>query len=601
MAADDVTLRVELTEAAEQDADPQKAQFLLACMHAIGLGGPEDIVEAMRLLTGLVEADGAPTFQAEAEVDSCEQLEADDDDAPTFQALSSTDPSPEAEMDSREQLESYCFRSSSVTPDAADCQCQEPSSEADDVTPDADAAAGTRTLSTQPAGWQCLSCSTENSGGDEVCTGTLPGGTPCNSLRATGLELNTKRNRGASSSSAGANPKVARGGASVSKTSGRSKAVARAKPGAAAALLPVNEGLLGPTETVKKAINAREAALRSLNHLIGIDSVKTGISRLCNLVIFNEKRRVQEGKEPPTATHHMLFLGNSGTGKTTVAKIVSKMLFQIGIVKKETPALYDNARNALVDSFVGGTAPKSAAVFESAKGGVIFLDEARHFDWHAAHLHACRANPNNDPSPTVHQAYSLIPMGGVTDFSQEAIGVLLTKAEEQRDDTVIILAGYSADMEKLLACNQGLTSRFPNRLAFTDYEPAELMAIVKRMAEDDGDVLAEDALVLLQSTLLAKKLPSNGRDVRNLLERAKSKRADRVVGDNPGGDTVWHGMDTLIAADFTLAATPLAATALTATPLAASTALATLDGSSSAAATDGDDAHIEARALPQPS
>ena len=125
--------RVELTEAAEQDADPQTAQFLLACVHAIGLGGPEDIAEAMRLLllTDLVEADDAPIFRAllsnvepssEAEVDSREQLEADDDDAPTFQALSSVDPSSEAEVDSREQLESS-FRSLSMTPDATAWQC----------------------------------------------------------------------------------------------------------------------------------------------------------------------------------------------------------------------------------------------------------------------------------------------------------------------------------------------------------------------------------------------------------------------------------------------------------------------------------------------
>ena len=113
MAADDVRRRVELTEAAEQDADPQTAQFLLACVHAIGLGGPEDIAEAMRLLllTDLVEADDAPIFRA---------------------LLSNVEPSSEAEVDSREQLEPP-FQSLSVTPDATDWQCQEPSSEADDV------------------------------------------------------------------------------------------------------------------------------------------------------------------------------------------------------------------------------------------------------------------------------------------------------------------------------------------------------------------------------------------------------------------------------------------------------------------------------------
>jgi hypothetical protein len=135
--------------------------------------------------------------------------------------------------------------------------------------------------------------------------------------------------------------------------------------------------------------------------MIGLDSVKKQISGLCNVVICNEIDRVLNGVEPTAANHHMLFLGNPGTGKTTVAKIVSKMLNQIGIVPKDTVKMYDNARTALVDGVVGGTALKSARVFKRAQGGVLFLDEARHFDLHAAHLHACCAIPN--PNPTLHR------------------------------------------------------------------------------------------------------------------------------------------------------------------------------------------------------
>ena len=175
--------------------------------------------------------------------------------------------------------------------------------------------------------------------------------------------------------------------------------------------------------------------------MVGIASVKMAISALCDVVIYNEmKRRV--GTEPPTATHHMLFLGNPGTGKTTVAKIVSKMLYQIGIVSKDTIKEFDNARTALVDGVVGGTAKLAAKVVKSAIGGVLFLDEARRLDWHAAHLHACAARTLTlylNPIPFT-QAYTLIPMVGGADFSQEAIGVLLAKAEEHRKDTVIILA-----------------------------------------------------------------------------------------------------------------------------------------------------------------
>ena len=120
-------------------------------------------------------------------------------------------------------------------------------------------------------------------------------------------------------------------------------------------------------------------------------------------------------------------------------------------------------------------------------------------------------------------------MGGGTDYSQEAIGELLTASGEHRNGSVIILAGYSADMEKLLDCNQGLTPRFPNRITFDDYRPEELMDIAKQMAAESGTILAEDALALLEDTLLAEPLPANGRDVRNLLEGAREKRATRVV------------------------------------------------------------------------
>jgi hypothetical protein len=151
---------------------------------------------------------------------------------------------------------------------------------------------------------------------------------------------------------------------------------------------------------VLAALAAKTAALRDLGCMIGLDSVKKQIGMLCNVVIYNEIVR-GNGLEPTAANHHMLFLGNPGTGKTTVAKIVSKMLKEIGIVPKDTVKEYDNARTALVDGVVGGTAPKSAKVFKSARGGVLFLDEARHFDLHAAHLRTCCAIPN--PNPTLHR------------------------------------------------------------------------------------------------------------------------------------------------------------------------------------------------------
>jgi hypothetical protein len=191
-------------------------------------------------------------------------------------------------------------------------------------------------------------------------------------------------------------------------------------------------------------------------------------------------------------------------------------------------------------------------------------------------------------------------MQGGGDFSLEAIGELLSKSEERYADTVMILAGYGDEMAELLKCNPGLETRFPNHYTFDDYEPLELLEIAKRKAADSSTVLAEDALALLQSTLLATPLPGNGRDVRNLLEGAKKVRDTRVVDENTDPVTgvltqaSQEDLATVIAADFTLAATPLA---LTATPALAPT----LDGSSSAAPTNGDAARIEARARPQPS
>lgn len=194
-------------------------------------------------------------------------------------------------------------------------------------------------------------------------------------------------------------------------------------------------------------------------------------------------------------------------------------------------------------------------------------------------------------------------MPGGADFSQEAIGELLSNSEEHRADTVVILAGYGDKMDELLKCNPGLTGRFPNRYTFDDYQPLELLEIAKRMATGCGMVLAEDALELLQSTLLVKPLPGNARDVRNLLEGARAQRATRAVEGELRNDPVTgaliipsqEDLAALIAADFTLPATPLALAALAATPALART----LDGSRSAAAIYGDP--IEARALPQPS
>ncbi len=374
-----------------------KAQFLLACMKATGRGGPEDTKGALQLLS-----DCAACIKFSIHIQR--------PDADVEPSDADMEPASEAEVDGLEQRE----------PSALDATA-----------------------------WRCLGCNAINSG--NVCT-ARSGGKPCNSPRATGLALvSLKRSRGstqrlrvsggagtsyedaggASSSSTGANPKVARGG--DSKTPGRGKA--RVGSSAAAAPALAEAGLLEPVNKVTKALLAKDEALHELDRMVGIASVKAAISALCDVVIYNEMIR-QVGTEPPAATHHMLFLGNPGTGKTTVAKIVSKMLYQIGIVSKDTIKEFDNARTALVDGNLGCTAGKAAKVITKAIGGVLFFDEARRNLSHRAphtHTHENLSSPRS-------QAYTLVPGAGGHDYSQEAIGVLLAKAEEHRKDTVIILA-----------------------------------------------------------------------------------------------------------------------------------------------------------------
>ena len=143
------------------------------------------------------------------------------------------------------------------------------------------------------------------------------------------------------------------------------------------------------------------------------------------------------------------------------------------------------------------------------------------------------------PSPSPSQAYTLIPGVGGHDYSQEAIDVLLSKSEEIRHDTVIILAGYSKEMSTLLDCNQGLTSRFPTRVEFKDYSPTELVEIAQRMAADLRMRLGPGVLELLRGQVLTATLSGNARDVRNLLEKTFRERNTRVMGlrltlDGPG-------------------------------------------------------------------
>jgi len=251
---------------------------------------------------------------------------------------------------------------------------------------------------------------------------------------------------------------------------------------------------------VTDAEDAKITALKELDQLVGIADAKKTVTELCDTVIHGLLERQAGGGEPLSTNKHMLFLGNPGTGKTTVAKIMARLLKGMGVVATERYCYYENARTALVDGHVGGTAGKATRVINRAVGGVLFLDEV----------------------------YTLIPGVGGHDYSQEAIDVLLAKSEEIRHDTVIILAGYSDPMGLLLKCNPGLESRFPTRIEFKDYSPTELMEIAERKAVELRMRLGPDVLALLRDRVLIAPLDGNARDVRNLLEKAKTKRNSRL-------------------------------------------------------------------------
>ena len=396
------------------------------------------------------------------------------------------------------------------------------------------------------AGWTCQVCNQTNSVSDEVCTGRV-GVQPCNTPRARGHEfgegpnkrIRTSTNRlevqaGAGQSyesgSGGAPPRSsgAGGGIRGSNAPARGRAAATTPAPPPAVPSPSAEDA---RSALTDAEDAKRTALAELDQLVGIADVKKKVTELCADVMHGLRERELTGAEPLSTNKHMLFLGNPGTGKTTVANIMARLLKGMGVVATDKVFIYDNARNALVDGNVGCTAGKAAKVINKAVGGVLFLDEARPPPAHIARRTlTCTCE---HPSPSPSQAYTLIPGVGGHDYSQEAIDVLLSKSEEIRHDTVIILAGYSKDMATLLDCNQGLTSRFPTRVEFKDYSPTELVEISQRMAADLRMLLGPGVLELLRGQVLTATLPGNARDVRNLLEKTRSKRNTRVMGLRP--------------------------------------------------------------------
>lgn len=244
-----------------------------------------------------------------------------------------------------------------------------------------------------------------------------------------------------------------------------------------------------------------EEALAEMDALVGLDQVKSTVR---NLIDFLKIQKAREAHELPVVRPnlHMVFTGNPGTGKTTVARIVAEVYRALGFLAKGH--LVETDRGGLVGQYVGHTEQKTRGVIQKALGGILFIDEA----------------------------YALYREGG-NDFGREAIDTLVKEIEDHRENLVVIVAGYQDEMQTFIQANPGLQSRFNTFIDFENYQPDELLQIFQRIAAKNQYQMGEDAQTKLHSLLekacaQADRSFGNGRYVRNLFERVIRNQALRL-------------------------------------------------------------------------
>ena len=266
-----------------------------------------------------------------------------------------------------------------------------------------------------------------------------------------------------------------------------------APAGAATAGGPATTPPLSPPRAI-------EDLLSELNAMVGLAEVKARVRMVTNLLRVQQMRRDRHLPVSDTS-HHLVFTGNPGTGKTTVARLLAEIYRTLGVVA--TGQLVETERAGLVAGFVGQTAIKTTAVFLSASGGVLLIDEA----------------------------YALLA-GDQGDFGREAVDTLVKLLEDHRDEVAVIVAGYPDEMGRFLDANPGLRSRFPTTIDFPDYTTDELIAIVDGLGRESSYQLTPEARDRLRARLDAEprgKGFGNGRLARNLFEAAIGRQANRVV------------------------------------------------------------------------
>ena len=262
-----------------------------------------------------------------------------------------------------------------------------------------------------------------------------------------------------------------------------------------------------------------DAVSKELDSVIGLDDVKSYIRSLQAHVLINQRRR-QQGLKTTEISKHMIFTGNPGTGKTTIARLFARYMKAIGALSQGQ--LVEVTRADLVAKYVGQTAPLTMSVIRSALGGVLFIDEA----------------------------YSLY-RGRDDSFGLEAIDTLVKAMEDNRDDLIVILAGYKKEMAAFLEANSGLKSRFPNIIEFPDYTGEQLMAIADQIAKGKGYRIDDSVKAPLTAWFDQKQAESaatagNGRLARNTIEEAILRQSERLLKEENAD------MDLLKKEDFSI-------------------------------------------------
>jgi hypothetical protein len=258
-------------------------------------------------------------------------------------------------------------------------------------------------------------------------------------------------------------------------------------------------------ETLPRPLDFSDDPLAELDSLIGLESVKDAVRKMVAEVKTN-LRRTELGLPSHERARHMVFVGKPGTAKTTIARLLSRIYHQLGVLEKGHVVEVD--RSDLVGASVGSTAPMTAAKFREALGGVLFIDEA----------------------------YSLTPENTPGDYGLEAVATILKMMEDHRNDCIVIVAGYHREMQRFMESNTGLASRFPKLLSFSEYDTDQLVQIFELQARQKGMIYGEEVLDKVRSVIPPAPRGhsfGNGRFIRNVLEEAISNQATRLSASDP--------------------------------------------------------------------